>query len=175
MPRKLVCVDLQDMEPIPGAQFVCGDFTEADVQARIRYALGGQEADVVLSDMSPDTMGDKVVNHSRIMDLAEEAMMFARSVLRNGGVFVCKVFNGASEKNFRESLRQDFVKVKAVKPEASKKTSPEIYYVATGFVPEHLRGASAHQSADSTGIDIGDVDKLIQELESLKRTSTKKS
>jgi 23S rRNA (uridine2552-2'-O)-methyltransferase len=157
------------MDPIPGAQFVRGDFTDESMQRHIKYALHGHEADVVLSDMSPSTTGDKALNHDRIMELAEQAASFARSVLRNGGVFVCKVFNGAREKSFREALQADFVKVKAVKPDASKKTSPEMYYVATGFVPSHLRGCPVPISEDSTGVDIEGVDQLLLELGSLSR------
>jgi 23S rRNA (uridine2552-2'-O)-methyltransferase len=160
---------MQEMDPIPGAQFVRGDFTEEAIQTHIKYALHGHEADVVLSDMSPPTTGDKALNHDRIMELAEQASLFATSVLRNGGVFVCKVFNGAGEKSFREALRADFVKVRAVKPDASKKTSPEMYYVATGFVPHHLRGCPVPISEDSTGADIGEVDQLLLELGSLSR------
>lgn len=136
------------MEPIPGAKFIKGDFMDREIQAEIRRSLRGCEADVVLSDMAPSTTGDPNLNHDRIMLLAEKAADVALTLLRSGGVFVCKIFNGAGEKAFREALRQDFLKVKAVKPEASKKTSREMFYIASGFVPRHLRDPPVREVGD---------------------------
>lgn len=157
---------MQDMEPIPGAQFIHGDFTDPSTREKVVYALRGREADVVLSDMSPSTTGDKGLNHDRILMLAEEAAAMARSLLRNGGVFVCKLFNGKDEEHFRSALREDFVKVKAVKPAASRKTSPEIFYVATGFVPAHMKEPMP-LSDDS--VELVSADEMVRDLERMKR------
>lgn len=154
------------MEPIAGAQFIHGNLTEASTSDKIVYALRGREADVVLSDMSPNTTGDKGLNHDRIVDLAEEALSVAQSILRNGGVFVCKLFNGKAEQVFRESLRADFLHVKAVKPGASRKTSPEIFYVASGFVPEHMQ-EPVPLSPDS--LKLPSTDEMVEDLERMKR------
>lgn len=163
------------MEPIPGAKFVRGDLMDREVQAEIRRLLWGSEADVVVSDMAPSTTGDKNLNHDRIMVLAEEAAAVARTLLRNGGVFVCKLFNGAGEREFRESLRQDFLKVKAVKPVASKKTSPEIFYVATGFVPAHLRDNPAQNLRGRTSSEYRtlDMDTVVDNFEQLQAVKIK--
>jgi 23S rRNA (uridine2552-2'-O)-methyltransferase len=181
---RLVCVDINDMDPIPGAQFVKGDFMDPTTQSIAVRALGGYEADVVMSDMSPSTTGEREVNHDRILDLAEEAAAAAKRFLRNGGIFVCKLFNGAGEREFRECLRADFLKVKAVKPAASRKSSPEIFYVATGFVPNHLQvrkraptmpvvvkvGGPDSTETALTSV-IGSADDLLDDLKSLRPQS----
>lgn len=127
------------MKPIPGAVFIHGDLRATDTQEKLLRMLAPQEADVVLSDMAPNTTGEKETNHFRIMELADEAMKLALEVLRNGGTFVCKIFSGTEEQEFRQSLRQHFAKVRAIRPRASHRVSPEIYYIAQGFVPKHLR------------------------------------
>lgn len=160
---ELICVDVQDMEPIPGARFVRGDACDVETQATIRKLLHGSEADVVLSDMSPATTGDKGLNHDRIIALAEEAADVARTLLRNGGVFVCKIFNGAGEKDFRAMLRRDFLNVKAVKPLASRSTSPEMFYVATGYVPAHLQAREEGGEDASPGSLLQRVDAILDD------------
>lgn len=126
------------MEPIPGAIFVRGDLNLEKTQRAILYALHGKEADVVLCDMAPATTGQKEQDHLQIMQLADEALHVAHKILRNGGTFCCKIFSGAEETDFRKDLESSFVKVKAVKPAASRKFSKEIYYVAQGYVPSHM-------------------------------------
>lgn len=136
------------MEPVPGAIFIRGDLREGQTHEKILWALAPYEADVVLSDMAPDTTGEKETNHVRIMELADEAFRIARNVLRNGGTFVCKIFSGADERDFHHSLRQCFAKVRAIRPAPSRKVSPEIYYVAQGFVPQHMQaGEMAEQNS----------------------------
>lgn len=163
---KLICVDKQEMEPVPGALFVRGDFLSTTTQDRIARALRGEEADIVLSDMAPSTTGDPGRDHDIIMYLAEGAMMLALRLLRNGGVFVCKIFSGSGEEQFRSNLREHFVKVKSFRPKATRKRSREIYYVATGYVPQHLREGvpSKHPTMDS-----GLVDTLVDDLRQLGR------
>lgn len=126
------------MEEIPGAVFIQGDMKDDVTHRKIMLGLEEREADVVLSDMSPSTTGEKERDHLLIMELAEEAFTVAQKVLRNGGTFCCKVFQGAEEHEFRDALEDSFVKVKTIKPAASRKASREVYYVAQGFVPEHL-------------------------------------
>eukprot|EP00177_Eucheuma_denticulatum_P005025 GFKZ01009150.1.p1 GENE.GFKZ01009150.1~~GFKZ01009150.1.p1 ORF type:complete len:278 (+),score=33.94 GFKZ01009150.1:48-881(+) len=138
---QLVCVDRQPMEQIPGAIFVHGDIADDTVHHKIIHGLNGKEADAVLSDMAPFTTGEKERDHLLIMELAGEALVVAQKVLRNGGIFCCKVFAGGEEKEFRDELEDCFVKVRTFKPAASRKVSREVYYVAQGFVPLHLREA----------------------------------
>lgn len=127
------------MEAIGGAVFVRGDMREEKTQRAVDRALQGQEADVVLSDMAPDTTGEGETNHVRSIALAELAAGTAERLLRNGGVLVVKVFSGSEEMEFRERLCESYTKVRAFRPAATRSASREVYYVAQGFVPEHLR------------------------------------
>jgi 23S rRNA (uridine2552-2'-O)-methyltransferase len=129
---KVVGVDLLPMDPIPGATLVLGDFNDPDMPARLAEALGGK-ADLVLSDMAPNTTGHAATDHLRIMALAELAAAFAREVLAPDGSFVAKVFQGGSERSMLEALKRDFTSVRHAKPPASRKESSELYVVAMGF------------------------------------------
>jgi 23S rRNA (uridine2552-2'-O)-methyltransferase len=128
----VVGIDLLPMDPIPGAHFILGDFNDADMPERLAAALGGK-ADLVLSDMAPNTTGHAATDHLRIMALAELAAAFARDVLAPDGAFVAKVFQGGSERAMLDALKRDFVSVRHAKPPASRKESSELYVVAMGF------------------------------------------
>jgi 23S rRNA (uridine2552-2'-O)-methyltransferase len=128
----VVGVDLLPMDPVPSATFVQGDFNDPDMPARLAHALGGN-ADLVLSDMAPNTTGHAGTDHLRIMALAELAAAFARDVLAPDGAFVAKVFQGGSERAMLEVLKRDFTSVRHAKPPASRKESSELYVVAMGF------------------------------------------
>jgi 23S rRNA (uridine2552-2'-O)-methyltransferase len=129
---QVVALDLLPMDPVPGATVLQGDFEEAEAEARVIATLGGQ-ADLVLSDMAPNTTGHAGTDHLRIMRLAELALDFAMRVLAPGGGFVAKVFQGGSEKEMLDVLRRRFAAVRHAKPPASRKDSAELYVVATGF------------------------------------------
>jgi 23S rRNA (uridine2552-2'-O)-methyltransferase len=120
------------MDPIPGASLLLGDFNDPDMPERLAASLGGK-ADLLLSDMAPNTTGHAATDHLRIMALAELAAAFAREVLAPGGAFVAKVFQGGSERAMLEALKRDFASVRHAKPPASRKESSELYVVATGF------------------------------------------
>lgn len=137
----VLAVDLLPIEPIRGATIIQGDFTDPDMPARLTEALGGT-ADVVLSDMAPNTTGHAATDHLRIIALAEMALDFAVQVLTPGGTFVAKVFQGGSEKQLLDVLKQNFASVRHAKPPASRKESSELYVVATGF-----RGKPAQDDA----------------------------
>ena len=130
----VVGVDLLAMDPIAGASLLQGDFTDPAVQQELIAQLGGK-ADVVLSDMAPNTTGHAATDHLRIVALAEEASAFALDVLAEGGTFVSKVFQGGTERDVLERLKRDFASVRHAKPPASRKESSELYVVATGFRP----------------------------------------
>jgi len=98
----------------------------------LQTALGGA-ADLVLSDMAPNTMGHAATDHLRIIGLAELALDFAVEILADGGAFVAKVFQGGSERAMMERLRRHFASVRHAKPPASRKESSELYVVAQGF------------------------------------------
>jgi 23S rRNA (uridine2552-2'-O)-methyltransferase len=129
---RVVGLDLLPVDPVAGATILQGDFQDPAAEAAVEAALGGQ-ADLVLSDMAPNTTGHAATDHLRIMALAELALDFALRVLAPGGGFVAKVFQGGSEKAFLASLKQRFAQVRHAKPAASRKDSAELYVVATGF------------------------------------------
>ncbi|WPB86884.1 RlmE family RNA methyltransferase [Sediminicoccus rosea] len=129
---QVVALDLLPMDTLAGAKILQGDFQDDATEAAVLEALGGQ-ADLVLSDMAPNTTGHGPTDHLRIMDLASLALDFAVKVLAPGGGFVAKVFQGGSEKAMLERLRRHFTEVRHAKPPASRKESSELYVVATGF------------------------------------------
>lgn len=129
---RVVAVDLLPMDPVPGAIAMQGDFTEPETQERLMAELGGK-ADIVLSDMAPNTSGHGATDHLRIVALAEAAQAFALDVLADGGAFVAKVFQGGAERAMLEQLKRRFANVRHAKPPASRKESSELYVVATGF------------------------------------------
>jgi len=130
----VVGVDILPAAPVPGATLLQGDLTDAEVAQRAIAALGGR-ADLVLSDMAPNTVGHAATDHLRIVTLAEAAMELALAVLAPGGAFVCKVFQGGSERGMLATLKRHFASVRHAKPPASRKESAETYVVATGFRP----------------------------------------
>lgn len=128
----VLAMDLLPIDPIHGATIIQGDFTDPEMPARLAAALGGG-ADLVLSDMAPNTTGHVSTDHIRIVALAEMALDFAVRVLTPGGAFVAKVFQGGSEKQILDILKRNFANVRHAKPPASRKESSELYVVATGF------------------------------------------
>ena len=129
---RVVALDILAMEPVAGAEVMTGDFTDPPVVQRLLQVLGGK-ADVVLSDMAPNTTGHTATDHVRIMALAEAALDTALEILAPGGSFVAKVFQGGSERVMLERMKHGFAQVRHAKPPASRKESSELYVVATGF------------------------------------------
>ena len=129
---RVVAIDLQEMEPIPGVEILHLDFLDESAPDKLRALLGGP-ADVVLSDMAAPATGHTQTDHIRIMGLLELAFDFARTVLAPGGAFIGKVLRGGAERELLDALKKDFAEVRHVKPPASRKDSAEIYVVATGF------------------------------------------
>lgn len=128
----IVAIDLLEMDEVPGAQFIQMDFMEEEAPDRLKAMLDG-EADVVLSDMAPNTTGHKQTDHLRIMAVVEAAYYFAVEVLKQDGTFIAKVFQGGAENTLVAELKKSFKSVKHIKPPASRKESSETYLVAQGF------------------------------------------
>jgi 23S rRNA (uridine2552-2'-O)-methyltransferase len=133
----VVAIDLLDIDPVPGVDFVQLDFMDEDVPDRLKTMLGGR-ADVVLSDMAANATGHRQTDHLKIMGLAEAAAEFAREVLKPGGVFLAKVLQGGTEGQLLASLKRDFASVKHVKPAASRSDSAELYVLAIGFRGQNI-------------------------------------
>jgi 23S rRNA (uridine2552-2'-O)-methyltransferase len=130
----VVGVDILPTEPVAGATMLQGDLTDPAVAEQAIAALGGK-AELVLSDMAPNTVGHGATDHIRIMALAEVAVDVALSVLAPGGSFICKVLQGGSEREMLVTLKRHFREVRHAKPPASRKDSAETYVVAQGFRP----------------------------------------
>ena len=129
---RVLGVDLQVVEPVPGADIHQLDFLEDDADEKVKAWLGGK-ADVVMSDMAAAASGQKQVDHLRIIALCEAAAELAFDVLEDGGTFVAKVLAGGAEAGLQTLLKQRFDKVANVKPPASRADSSEKFVVATGF------------------------------------------
>lgn len=129
---RVIGIDLQEVDPIAGVEFMQMDFMADDAEARL-HELVHEKVDVVLSDMAPSSMGHRQTDHLRIMGLCEAAHDFARTILKPGGVFLAKVLQGGAEGDLLSGLKRDFLTVKHVKPAASRKDSAEAYVLATGF------------------------------------------
>ncbi|MEJ6402028.1 RlmE family RNA methyltransferase [Yoonia sp. 2307UL14-13] len=125
-------VDLQEVEPIAGAELYQLDFMEDDADQKVRDWIGGT-ADVVMSDMAAAASGHKQTDHLRIIALCEAAAYFSFDVLTEGGTFVAKVLAGGAEGDLQKLLKQRFAKVVNVKPPASRSDSSEKFVVAMGF------------------------------------------
>lgn len=137
-PKGLVVgVDLQRVKPIPGARFIQGDFTRKQTQERLSGILaevGKDKVDAVVSDMAPDMSGNYELDQVRSVQLCEIALAFADKHLREGGAFVCKVFEGADFPPFREAVKARFKRVHQFHPPASRKSSSEIYMVGKHYL-----------------------------------------
>ena len=130
---QVVAIDLLDMEQIAGVQFIQLDFMHDTAPGKLKAMLRDGGADIVLSDMAAQGTGHARTDHLRIMGLAEAAIEFACEVLTPGGAFVCKVFQGGTERELLDRLKRNFAKVKHVEPPASRAESAELYVVALGF------------------------------------------
>lgn len=129
---KVLGVDLQEVEPIAGAEIHQLDFLDENADDLVREWLDGP-TDVVLSDMAAASSGHKQTDHLRIITLCEAAAHFAFDVLTPGGTFVAKVLAGGAEGELQKLLKQRFDKVANVKPPASRSDSSEKFVIATGF------------------------------------------
>ncbi|MBL4917193.1 RlmE family RNA methyltransferase [Szabonella alba] len=125
-------VDLQDVEPIAGAEIHKLDFLVDGADDLVKGWLNGR-ADVVMSDMAAAASGHKGTDHLRIIALVEAALAFAFDVLEEDGTFVAKVLAGGAESEMNALLKRSFRKVANVKPPASRADSSEKFVIAMGF------------------------------------------
>ncbi len=129
---QVVGIDILETEPVLGATILCQDFTTDKAAEDLKALLKGK-ADVVMSDMAANTTGHQQTDHLRTIALVEIAYEFAKEVLKEGGTFIAKVFQGGAEGELLSDVKKHFAKVAHFKPDASRKESPETYLVATGF------------------------------------------
>ena len=130
---RIVAVDILPMDSLPDVEFIQGDFQDEAVFEQMLRAIGDERADLVMSDIAPNITGTRVVDQPRSMYLVELALDLARRVLKPGGSFVCKVFQGEGIDEFVIDTRKFFKRVKVMKPKASRAGSREVYLVARNY------------------------------------------
>ncbi|TPG81401.1 23S rRNA (uridine(2552)-2'-O)-methyltransferase RlmE [Pseudomonas arsenicoxydans] len=130
---RLIASDILEMDSIPDVTFIQGDFTRDDVLAQILEAVGNSQVDLVISDMAPNMSGTPEVDMPKAMFLCELALDLAARILKPGGNFVIKVFQGEGFDAFVKDARQKFDKVQMIKPDSSRGSSREQYMLAWGY------------------------------------------
>ncbi|SFX57346.1 23S rRNA (uridine(2552)-2'-O)-methyltransferase RlmE [Marinospirillum alkaliphilum] len=129
----ILASDILPMDPLPDVQFIQGDFMEDEVLQQLLDAMQGRQADLVISDMAPNLSGMNAIDQPRAMYLVELALDLAEQVLKPGGDFLAKVFQGEGYEDYLKLLRSRFDRVVTRKPEASRARSREVYLLARGF------------------------------------------
>jgi 23S rRNA (uridine2552-2'-O)-methyltransferase len=132
---RVIAVDILEMAPVPGVEFIQGDFGEAEALRLMEVALGGRLVDLVVSDMAPNMSGIGAVDQARAAHLVELALEFALKWLKPGGNLLVKAFQGGDFLGLRERMRRHFRQVLTRKPEASRSRSSEIYLLGRDLAP----------------------------------------
>ncbi|AJI53654.1 23S rRNA (uridine(2552)-2'-O)-methyltransferase RlmE [Francisella philomiragia] len=130
---KLIALDLLEMTPIAGVEFIQGDFSSDETYEKLNQLINNNKIDCVISDMAPNLSGNKTSDQARSIYLLELALDFATTNLNKNGSFVAKVFQGQGSDEYLKLVRESFNKVVQFKPKSSKPKSREFYVVATGF------------------------------------------
>ncbi len=130
---KVIGVDLALMKPLDNVTFIQGDITDPATIQAILHEMNGAQAHVLLSDMAPDISGTYSIDQARSVWLCEHALQVAEKILKQKGHFICKIFEGKDTPLFFETVKQRFHQVKKFSPDASRKSSSEIYIVARSF------------------------------------------
>lgn len=130
---QIIALDILDIEPIDGVEFIQGDFREQKVFDQLMSALQGQRVDLVMSDMAPNMSGSKGVDQPRSLYLGELALEMAEAVLAKDGAFLVKLFQGEGFEAYCKEAQKLFAKVLIRKPKASRPRSNEVYLLARGF------------------------------------------
>ncbi len=130
---RVIAVDLLDMEPVPGVEFIQGDFTEEEALQAILSAMGENKAAVILSDMAPNLSGMASVDQPKSMYLAELALDLSQQLLQKGGTMLIKLFHGVGFAEFVVEVRKTFKEVTICKPKASRSRSKEVYLLAKRY------------------------------------------
>lgn len=132
---KLIAVDRLEMDPLPEkiTRFIQGDFLSEEVQQAVISALRGGQADLVLSDLSPNISGQRDVDQARMVDLIDAVLSILPSVLRQGGSLLVKIFQGTESDALISQIKTRFESIKLIKPKSSREKSPEMYLLARDF------------------------------------------
>ncbi len=131
--NKVIALDLLEIDPIDGVDFIQGDFRENEVLDKLYQVLNGAPVDLVMSDMAPNISGNKGMDQPRSIYLAELALDTAQTVLSKGGTLLIKMFQGVGFEEYKRDVAGCFSKVVIRKPNASRARSKEVYILAKGF------------------------------------------
>ncbi len=131
--QKVIALDILDIEPIEGVDFIQGDFREDSVYEQLESVLAGEPIHVVMSDMAPNISGNKGIDQPSSMYLCELALEAAQGMLVEGGTFLVKVFQGTGFDAYKKQVNDCFDKVLIRKPKSSRPRSNEVYILAKGF------------------------------------------
>ena len=129
---RVIALDLLELDPLHGVEFIQGDFREESVLKILETTLAGAKVGLVLSDMAPNMSGVAVSDQARVMHLAELGLEFSQNWLKPDGAFLVKVFHGHGYEDFVKAMRQVFKSVATRKPDASRDRSPEVYLLGRG-------------------------------------------
>ena len=124
---RVIALDLLEMEPLHGVEFIQGDFREEDILRQLEATLDGHKVGLVLSDMAPNMSGILLSDQARVMHLAELGLEFSRQWLKPDGAFLVKVFQGYGFDDFMREMKSVFKTVVSRKPDASRDRSAELY------------------------------------------------
>jgi 23S rRNA (uridine2552-2'-O)-methyltransferase len=130
---QVISCDILPMDPLPGVDFLQGDFREQAVLDALLNRINGKTVDLVMSDMAPNMSGNMSIDQAGSMYLVELALDMCHQVLKKNGNFVAKVFQGAGFEQYVKDLRSCFTAVKIRKPDSSRARSREVFIVATGY------------------------------------------
>ncbi|WP_285417847.1 23S rRNA (uridine(2552)-2'-O)-methyltransferase RlmE [Pseudomonas sp. efr-133-TYG-5] len=130
---RLIASDILEMDSIPDVTFIQGDFTQDEVLARILEAVGNSQVDLVISDMAPNMSGTPAVDMPKAMFLCELALDLAERILKPGGNFLIKIFQGEGFDTYLKDARKKFDKIQMIKPDSSRDSSREQYMLAWGY------------------------------------------
>ena len=131
--KRVIGLDLLEIDPLEGCEFIQIDFTDDSAPDALLEKLGREKVDLVISDLAPYTIGHKKTDHLKIMVMVEMAYDFAQQVLKPGGHFIAKIFQGGAQGDFLKLIRAEFETVKHIKPPASRKESAEQFLVGINF------------------------------------------
>lgn len=130
---RIIALDILPMEPIPGVEFLQGDFREDTTLAALQQALGGQQVDLVISDMAPNLSGIRVADAARMQHVCELALEFAVNHLKPNGALIVKAFHGSGFSQTVQAFKSTFKRVVERKPKASRSESAETFIVGRGL------------------------------------------
>ena len=134
IPYSVFSIDLLDIQPITGVNFLQGDFMSEKTRAQLEDYIDNRKVDVVISDIAPNFSGDHSIDHERQIDMCESVIEFSHKVAKKNCSIVLKVLQGSEFKSFMDSLHSQFKSVTTMKPKASRKESTEIYCILKHFV-----------------------------------------